>query len=407
MSEQVILHARDADLDRIEWLVQAAGVPDAVQSGRLEDAAGHCRDRRVTLIVPGMEVSATRVHLQVRKVRDLIQAIPYALEDQLADDVEDLHFTNGQKSEDDVVPVIVVAKARMSAWIARLDEAGIEAEAIVPDFLTVPYMSDSWCIVCEEGRVLNRRGVWDGGTLETPTFLDWCRVADRPHEDPITVKIWSREGQDLDEIMEALTEAGFAPVLQVPYDGLLALMMGIGSAPVPVNLRHGPYRLVHKSSVTGRQRRSASALLFIAVAVHAGFTARDHYQLSEERKKLSVANEAIFRSTFPKVERLVDLRAQASQALAALRTRNAGLGTGFLDHLHGGGEPIASGIALRMEGLSYRDGYLDVDLGARELSQLEQYQRRLKEAGTMVEVLSVDSRQDGVRGRLRLRIRQP
>ena len=53
----------------------------------------------------------------------LAAALPFALEEFLADDVDELHFAPGTRRSNGRVPVCVVNRQLMSDWLSRIDPA--------------------------------------------------------------------------------------------------------------------------------------------------------------------------------------------------------------------------------------------------------------------------------------------
>jgi general secretion pathway protein L len=109
------------------WLVAdprgvASGPP---QSGPLSLAAARSAGRRICVLVPGTDVLKAEPELPTKAGTKLQQLVPYALEEQVADDIDDLHFAIGKRPPDSTrTPVGVVTKALMDQWIATLKAAG-------------------------------------------------------------------------------------------------------------------------------------------------------------------------------------------------------------------------------------------------------------------------------------------
>ncbi len=101
-------------------------------SGPLADAAREIRERSVIVLVPASESLTFRVNLPAKGAR-LRAALPFALEDQVADDIEDLHFAAGKREPNGVLTVAVVAKRTLADWLERLADAGIQPARIVPE----------------------------------------------------------------------------------------------------------------------------------------------------------------------------------------------------------------------------------------------------------------------------------
>ena len=120
MSESLIIHLRDGAAP--QWMVcndDGQVVVNAV-SGELAQATAMSAGRRVAVIVPASEALATDSDAPAKGAAKLAQVIPYALEERVADEIENLHFAIGERDADTGrVPVVVVARARIDALARR------------------------------------------------------------------------------------------------------------------------------------------------------------------------------------------------------------------------------------------------------------------------------------------------
>ena len=71
--------------------------------------------------------------MPVRSASKIRTALPFALEENLADELGDLHFAIGDRQKNDRFPVAVVAHKKMDGWLERLRSAGIEPAILAPD----------------------------------------------------------------------------------------------------------------------------------------------------------------------------------------------------------------------------------------------------------------------------------
>ena len=69
-------------------------------SGLLQTVGEAARNRRVILLVPADAVLRTAADIPVKGQAKILQALPFAMEEQLADDIESLHFAVGRRGED-------------------------------------------------------------------------------------------------------------------------------------------------------------------------------------------------------------------------------------------------------------------------------------------------------------------
>ena len=107
--------------------------------------------RRVAVIVPASDVLATDSEAPAKSAAKLAQVVPYALEERVADEIENLHFALGERSaETGRVPVVVVARARIDAWLEELRAAGLQPQAIYSEATLLPSMPGQLIALLED-----------------------------------------------------------------------------------------------------------------------------------------------------------------------------------------------------------------------------------------------------------------
>ena len=117
-----------------EWIVMdgSGARRGNVQSGPLDLAPAAATGRKVIVLVPGTDALLAEPVLPVKSGAKLAQVVPFALEEHLAADVEDLHFAVGKRDTRPGTPVAVVSHARMDAWQALLADAGCKPMPSIP-----------------------------------------------------------------------------------------------------------------------------------------------------------------------------------------------------------------------------------------------------------------------------------
>src|SRR6187401_2186766 len=141
MAESLIIQLRDGVAP--QWMVcneDGHVVVNAV-SGELVQAAPLSAGRRTVIVVPATDVLTTEAEAPAKSASKLAQVIPYALEERVADEIEDLHFALGERNaETGRVPVVVVSRARIDAWLTELRAAGLNPQAIYSEASLLPAM---------------------------------------------------------------------------------------------------------------------------------------------------------------------------------------------------------------------------------------------------------------------------
>src|SRR5687768_15689827 len=105
------------------------------QSGPLMQATPMASGRRVCVLVPGADVLLTDAEVPLKTAAAKIQqVVPFALEEQLAEDIEDLQFAVGKREGNSTrMPVAVVSRALIENWLASLRTVGISPDVMYAD----------------------------------------------------------------------------------------------------------------------------------------------------------------------------------------------------------------------------------------------------------------------------------
>jgi general secretion pathway protein L len=97
----------------------------------LADAAMRAAGKRVLAVLPATDVLALALTLPDAASSKLRASLPFALEEQVACDIETQHCALGPRMADGRWPVRVIARARLEAWLALLRAAGIEPQSMI------------------------------------------------------------------------------------------------------------------------------------------------------------------------------------------------------------------------------------------------------------------------------------
>ena len=90
MTGKVIIYLNAADFNQSCWFMNGAH-----HVGDLASLTSAVVDKEVIVVVPARDVLLISAQLPKMNRSRLLQALPFALEEQLIDDVEDLHFAAG------------------------------------------------------------------------------------------------------------------------------------------------------------------------------------------------------------------------------------------------------------------------------------------------------------------------
>lgn len=109
------------------------------------------------VLVPSEQVVTMTVALPPMAGARRREALPFAIEDRIAEPLSEVHVALGAEVADGVYLVGVVRHNLMRQWIQHLDNAGLERASLVPDALALPVPGgDSWSVSLEGDRAMVR-----------------------------------------------------------------------------------------------------------------------------------------------------------------------------------------------------------------------------------------------------------
>ena len=420
MARQLLVRLPRLDEEACEWApVEGGELAGDIGRGTLADAAEASLGLRVTLVVPadGVLLAETRVP-GGGNVQRAQTAAKYALEEQLADDVEDLHFALGARRGADLWPVAVIDRAAMVSLAERCAEAGLRPQAVVPETLALPLFDPDeppgtvWTALVDADEALVRLGDHAGFTCDADmagAMLDGARresLAAAASTEPAAGADGAASAPGSLQLVLHET-AGAAPI-EVP-EGLeverrhvadrLELQAAALAEPPAINLLQGDFSPRTQFDRTWKPWRWTAGLAAALALIVVGGRWLDVRELAAHEAALDAEIAATFERALPGTRR-VRPRQQMQQALERL---GAGGGGGFSDRL----AQVAAGLATQpqttVNSIGVRGDRFDLDLSTDAVPTLDALATALARDGELtMTVQSANRDDDGVRARVRV-----
>ena len=160
MAEFVVIRLGRDPRFSVEWIVADDNGTRRSEPfrGTLAEAAVTVQGRPVIVLVPSTEVLTTAISLPLRGGARLNAALPYALEEQVAVDIDTMHFAAGDKRESGLRPVAAVSRELLDAWITQLDDAGIQPWKIIPEDYGLARIPGTMSVLVDDENILFNDG---------------------------------------------------------------------------------------------------------------------------------------------------------------------------------------------------------------------------------------------------------
>lgn len=379
---------------RVRWLRPGA----LVQEGSLEELS-RCGASEWIWLLDARRVQSTRVTLPAANPRTQLQALPFALEDQVLGALEDQAITSRRLSRTEFAVALTERAALLEAH-AALEAVGIGVNHCVADVQALPCAAGEWALLLAGDAAWLRCGESVGFRCPAAQWRVFFEGSVVEQGAPTCLRVFASGAFPAElEVLEGKLMVSREPA---PADPLLLFAGAYQAGGGPDFVDSLPQRTRDDGAARRWWLASAAVLLLILFA-HTGFLAFRASSLDTALTDARAGTEQTFRELFPQVTRLVDVRAQATQALAEQGAR-AAQGSAFLDLLLAtGGQlitPDAGGLTLISA--SYERGALELRVRAPDMPGIERYQQRLQANALPVLTLSVEKRDDGAEASLRV-----
>ena len=394
-------------------------------AGTLEQLASFAGGAPVTLILNLHDATLSTTDLPVTG-KKLLQALPFALEEQFPGDIEHLHFAAGPRDEDGRRRVAVVPREKLADILERLRAAGIEVrQAFLMQDALVPLPGQVQAVLLGDQTMVAapHQLPVTFHTVPPGPVVDACLRAERDAVDdaastPLQLQVYC----------DAEAETTHATTLQawqdaeIPCDvrqlsqGWFGFAARALLARPGVDLLQGNFAIRADTMAALRPWAMAAGLL-IAIGVLGlvnlaveGFSLQrraavldQHIATALQRINGSKADPVVAEAQLSAVLRQAGLGNRASSGTAA-----DGGSAEFLTALEALSGAVRTADGTDVDAISFSNGVLDVQLATSSAVTLEAMKDRISADDRLeASILRTESEDDGVAGRLQIRAAAP
>jgi general secretion pathway protein L len=411
MSESLIIQLRDGVAP--QWLVcngDGQVVVNAV-SGDLSQAAAMSAGRRVAVIVPATDALSTDSDAPARSASKLAQVVPFALEERVADEIENLHFAIGERTGAGArVPVVIVKRARVESWLAELRAAGLVPNAIYSAATLLPSMPGQLIALLDGDTLTVRIGDAPPVVLPSLSIADSFEIALATQQSPVAglepaplgllLYTGHDEWQAHQDAVDALRERFTGVKVQLLPSGPLSVLAPAAAAGDAVNILQGALAVSSPDEVRWRSWRVAAMLAGALVLLHIGARWFELSRLEKNENALDSSIEDAFRAAMPGQQNATNARRRVEQRLAEVRSGGGGT---LLPALSALATARSAAPAASVEGITFRDGTLQLRISAPDAASLDAIGQQLRAARWQADILGGSANGDAYRGSMQIR----
>lgn len=430
MSQTLIIKLPSTPCDpdtAVEWmLVDSDNQPfdeGCTAISELYDGLSSGEDFQVCVVIPAEYVLSLRVQVPTSQLRQIRQALPYIVEELVADDIENIHtaIPASFRAALPDIDTLVVEHSLLIKWLDLLCSHQLKPSAILVDALCLPREPDSWSIYVEGERVLLR------------TANNRC-LALQPDDFEMVITAMLRKEQQLRsdssvqvavpqlQVMASQQFKGSADAVKniagqlkkrypdypikatlFKQDPLQLLSFDWQEQQASgINLLQGGYATSQAATVTGGQWNLVAAVAVLGISVFLLLAVVSGWIFNQRADQLERRSMAMYRELFPEQRRVVNPRRQMQNQLKQRGGQNNHSFLALLAETAQSiqGEPQSADVSLRQIRFNSDQGNLRFEVNSKSLDQLDRFKNLLAGTGLQVDINSASEQDGSVLGRI-------
>lgn len=372
-----------------------------------DSVAQFANDCVLSVWVPSQFILLTQVNKPPKiSYANFRKAIPFMLEDQLYQNIDELHFALGERLSDGTVPVAIVAHQQLARWLQAIQTLPAKLtdnlKLIMPDVFSIPYDKKSWSVFIEQATVSVHNAPQTGFVFDRDNFLSLLpqTILALPVEmRPLSLQVYRHVNQH--GIEQWPTDLRGIPIIEkkLTVDPFILFAQNCVSQKT-INLLQGKYRvkLNRKLSKVQTNLQFAGLMAATALFISLAGNAAQYLDLTMQQKKLQTRIEEIYRQVFPNTTSVIEPKYRFAKELATLK--RAEMRLGFLKIMDKASPILTQTSTIKLQSLQYQNEQLTVDITAPDLASVNQLIKTLQQHGLKVSQNNVSTEAQVARAHL-------
>ncbi|NMP17009.1 type II secretion system protein GspL [Thalassotalea sp. Y01] len=393
----------------LQWLILSHEHEDEIASGELDSKEQlatlleKAEGRQLTVLVDSTAIGLRKLKVPGKNDRSIRAATPYMLEEELAEDVDELFFAYANKPKDfqgdENCFVAYSSHQQINTWLSWFEEAGLVVKRIIPDVLCMP-LHDGLSMVAINDQCLLRYGGFSGFVVDKsllPLAVEHLAQVNEEGEDdaePMRMHCYSPFETELESV-DVVSEAYPLPLL----------LLARHSKDVSFNLLQGDFQVKEKRSPHIQNWLWVAGIAAFALLLNLIGKVVQLNQLENQYTAVGKQIEASYKKAFPKTKRvrLTTVKSQIERQLQALGA--SGEGNGFLPILADVQPAFADVPQIKPSSIRF-DGKrqeLRLSVVGNDYQSFERFKQKLESSNFDVKVGAQNNQGDQISGSFNIR----
>ncbi len=361
------------------------------------------------VIVPASKVARKQVVTPAKQIKQIQAAVPYTLEDQLANPVDQLHFAYGKRTRPGEIDVLWTTHEQMEQWLEWFEQAEISVDALICESTLIKQADDATEIILNQ----------DFALINELNGERWSCQRD------LLPLLWEQRSESESSDEEETSDTTDLSVLRIFHTGELESFWqekeNVIAQPLSdfelldlyaqqytrqtINMLQQQYTPKKESNLQWKKYKALAYACGFALFSFLIYQGSNYYVLHQENQVVRQQAEQKFQQVFSRRPRAGSIYGQAQR----LVNRQGGSGEEgeFIKLLNATAAKIVSLEQIKPTSITYdgRKGELRLDVLAPDYQSLNNFKESLAKSGLTVDMSSASAQGDAYSTRLVIRSR--
>ncbi|MBT5204752.1 MAG: hypothetical protein HOL98_14935, partial [Gammaproteobacteria bacterium] len=316
--------------DSIEWLFQDGEARVLSRGkGQLEDLAAvqqlDTPSIQVKGVLAGEQVLLTTVTVPAKPTRQIMQAVPYLVEERLACDVEDCFFAIGKRSGNEL-DIAVVNRAWFEGILSAVKAVNLSPEvmAVEPNLLASAEQST---IYIDANRAHLLFSDQKGLTTELDQLCQLVTLTSPELTETLRVVRFEDTASEADIVIDEIATLDTLSLVQETQPGSCLELMANTMQSATLDLLQGPYLVRKKQAGSGNWLKTVGWVALSVFIIQFCLMVAEGIYINEQAATLASDSESLYRSVYPDDRNISNMRRRWNSHLGQADTNDS---AGFL-----------------------------------------------------------------------------
>lgn len=368
-NKELLIHFQDFDAHQISWVMRENDKAlDQPQLGTLADIPATNSYSEIIVYVPTESIIMLKVTLPNMPAAQRAQAALYALEEQLVEDVHDLHAVVWEDHDDNQYYVAAIRKSLLQDWLNKLHAVNIFPTKIFPDIVTIPLNDGEWTVASHGAMIHVKTDSDMGFAIESDyvqSILQEILLTQKIR--PTQIVVYDNKETIVSLLFNDL-DIPIKTIIETDQINSRYFWINFNYEGVNCNLLQG--EMVRQESLVEKYKFWRTPIILAGIFLGLTFctTLVKWVYLSHEDTVLQQQISSIYMQLFPDATTVVNPRARIEQLLAS--SSQSQQGSDFFNLLAVSGQVITAIPQVRLQNISYTAKQLIIQVQVQNAASL-------------------------------------